>query len=65
MNHINEKGQCSECLKKPRPYKRQGFLWCSRCGSHFSFETGQEIPNPYGHPKSPSEKYIRDKGAAR
>lgn len=42
---INERGQCSNCLVKPIPYKRQGRWFCYRCNRDYSMKTGEQVTN--------------------
>lgn len=45
LTKLNEKGQCPECKKKPRPYKRHGYLACLRCDRAYDPDTGWQIDN--------------------
>lgn len=43
--HLNERGQCSHCCRKPIPYKRTKYWFCPICDRAFSMETGEQITN--------------------
>lgn len=43
--HLNDKGQCPNCLCKPLAYKRDGYKFCPRCDRAFDFKTGEQITN--------------------
>lgn len=41
VKRLNERGQC--CGRKPLVYKRDHFLFCSRCRAYFDPTTGEQI----------------------
>jgi hypothetical protein len=43
--HLNEKGQCPVCKRKPLIYKREKYKFCSRCNRSFDIETGEQMDN--------------------
>jgi hypothetical protein len=40
---IGDKSRC--CGKKPIVYKRDGYLFCCRCGRSYDLESGRQISN--------------------
>jgi hypothetical protein len=43
--HLNQKGQCPACNKKPLIYKRKGTKFCARCCRQFDIDTGAPTEN--------------------
>lgn len=41
--HLDELGRC--CGKKPRPYKRKGWMLCLRCDKAYDLTFGHQIEN--------------------
>lgn len=43
LAEMDEHGRC--CGRKPRPYKRDGQLFCGRCHATFDMETKRQVPS--------------------
>jgi hypothetical protein len=41
--HLDEAGRC--CGRKPRPYLRDGHLFCSRCDRSYDIRSGRQVQN--------------------
>lgn len=43
--HLDLKGRCPNCLRKPIPYHRQQHFFCRTCCRQFNMATGDQEPN--------------------
>lgn len=43
--HLNDGGQCPNCLRKPLPYKRERRWFCDNCCRAYRMESGEQVEN--------------------